>query len=152
MKKIGAYKKWAAFVMAAAMSFHIFSGLLLFCPGKLLSMPGPAGINSIAAAIIVSDVTEGITAPNAQNRNSATKCCCKKQKKCPVIPRAAIASNPFQRFNSLQREFQLVQYNSAVSHAIEYRWNRGSGPPFTQSASTYMFSTAPISLTCVLLI
>ena len=152
MKKIGAYKKWAAFVMAAAMSFHIFSGLLLFCPGKLLSMPWPAGINNFAAAINAPDVTEEITGPNAENRNSAAKCCCKKQKKCPVIPRAAIASNPCQRFNGVQREFQSVQCHSAVSHVIEYRWNPGSGPPFTQSASTYMFSTAPISLTCVLLI
>ncbi len=152
MKKMGAYKKWAAFVMAAAMSFHIFSGLLLFCPGKLPYMPRSAGINSIAAAIIASDVTEGITAPNAENRNSTPKCCCKKQKKCPVIPRLAIASNPCQRFNGVQREFQSVQCHSAVSHAIEYRWNPGSGPPFTQSASTYIFHAPPLALTCVLLI
>jgi hypothetical protein len=153
MKKMGAYKKWAGLLMAILMGLHIFSGLRLFCPGVLLAQLRTLGIGIGTLSSISPERNSGeIVAAADDKRTGAAKCCCKKQKKCPVIPRAAIASNPLQRFNSVQREFQSVQYNSAVSHVIEYRWNRGSGPPLTQSASTYMFPAASVSLTCVLLI
>jgi hypothetical protein len=153
MKKIGAYKKWAGLLMAILMGLHIFSGLRLFCPGALLAQLRTLGIGVGTLSSIAPERNVGeINTAADDKRSGASKCCCNKQKKCPVIPRAAITLNQTQRFNSVQREFQSVQYNSAVSHAIEYHWNGGSGPPFTQSASTYMFPTALLSLTCVLLI
>lgn len=153
MKKIGAYKKWAGLAMAIVMGLHIFSGLRLFCSGALLAQLRTLGIGVGTLSGTAPERNSGeINTAADNNRNSASKCCCKKQKKCPVIPRLAITSNPCQRFNGLQREFQSVQWHSAVSHVIEYRWNPGSGPPLTKSASTHLFSTAPISLTCVLLI
>jgi len=153
MKKMGAHRKWASLLMAILMGLHIFSGLRLFCPGALLAQLRTLGIGVGTLPSIAPERNVGeINTAADEKRSGPSKCCCNKQKKCPVIPRTAIASNPLQRFNSVQREFQSVQYNSAVSHVFEYRWNPGNGPPFTQSASTYMFSTAPISLTCVLLI
>jgi len=139
--------------MAILMGLHIFSGLHLFCPGVLLAQLRSLGIAVGGLSSVAPEHKSGdITATADDKRSGASKCCCNKQKKCPVIPRVAITSNPLQRFNIIQREFQSVQYNSAVSHVIEYRWNPGSGPPFTEWASTYIFPTAPVSLTCVLLI
>jgi hypothetical protein len=153
MKKIGAHRKWAGLFMAILMGLHIFSGLRLFCPGVLLAQLRTLGIGVGALSGIASEHKSGeLTAAADDKRSGASKSCCNKQKKCPVIPRAAIASNPLQRFNIVQREFQSAQHNSAVSHVIEYRWNPGSGPPFTEWASTYMLPTAPVSHTCVLLI
>jgi hypothetical protein len=151
MKKMGAHRKWVGLLMAILMGLHIFSGLRLFCPGALLQRTLGIGIGALPG-IAPEQKSGEITAAADDKRSGASKCCCNKQKKCPVIPRVAIASNPLQRFNSVQREFQSVQYNSAVSHAIEYRCNRGSGPPFTGWASTYIFPAPPLSLTCVLLI
>jgi hypothetical protein len=153
MKKIGARRKWAGLLMAILMGLHIFSGLRLFCPGALLAQLRNLGIGVGTLSSIAPERNVGeINTATDDKRSDASKCCCNKQKKCPVIPRTAIASNPLQRFNIVQREFQSVQCNSAVSHVIEYRWNPGSGPPLTRSASTYMFHAPPPSLTCVLLI
>jgi hypothetical protein len=139
--------------MAILMGLHIFGGLRLFCSGALLAQLRTLGIGVGTLFSIAPERNSGEINTAADDKPSgASKCCCNKQKKCPVIPRAAIASNPLQRFNGVQREFQSVQYNSAVSHVIEYRWDPGSGPPFARSASTNMFHAPPLSLTCVLLI
>ena len=153
MKKMGSHRKWAGLLMAILMGLHIFSGLRLFCPGALLPQLRTLGIGGGGLSSIAPEHKSGdITAAADDKRSGASKCCCNKQKKCPVIPRVAIASNPLQRFNIVQREFQSVRCHSTVSHVIEYRWNPGSGPPFTEWASTYIFPAAPVSLTCVLLI
>ena len=126
MKKIGAYRKWAGLLMAILMGLHIFSGLRLFCPGALLAQLRTLGIDVGALSSIAPERNSGeITAAADEKRSGTSKCSCNKQKKCPVIPRVAITSNPLQRFNSVQREFQSVQYNSLVSHVIDYRWIQG---------------------------
>jgi hypothetical protein len=151
MKNIGAYKKWVALVMAAAMGLHIFSGLRLFCPGKLLPAVVLLGIGVTARAVIPSDIGAEITA-KSDNRNGASKCGCNKQKSCPVIPRAAIASNPTQRFNEVQRQFKSGCCHSLVSHVADYRLVTGSDPPLIELACTSLYSSTPLALACVLLI
>lgn len=147
MKKIGAYRKWAGIVMAIVMSFHIFSGLRLFCPGAVLEPLRAVGIDVGALSRIAAGHDSGkIAVAGAKSRSDTSKCNCKK--KCPVIPRALITSNPTQRFNEVQRQFKSVCCYSLVSDVTDYRFVTGSGPPLSELAH----SSTPLSLTCVLLI
>ena len=153
MRKIGAHRKWAGLVMAILMGLHIFSGLRLFCPGALLPPLRALGIDVGALAGITPEHNSGEVAAADESGKDASKCNCKKQKKCPVIPRAAITSNPTQRFNEVQRQFKSVCCYSLVSDVTDYRFVTGSGPPLMQLAPyTSSHSSTPLSFTCVLLI
>lgn len=154
MKKIGAYRKWAGLVMAIMMGLHIFSGFRLLCPGALLPPLRAFGVDASALSSIAPEHNSGeIAAASAESRKGASKCNCKKQAKCPVIPRAAITSNPTQRFNDVQRQFKSERCHSLVSHVADYRLVTGSGPPLTELASCKsLYSSTPLALTCVLLI
>lgn len=154
MKKIGAYRKWAGLVMAILMGLHVFSGLRLFCPRALLPPVLALVIDVGALARVAPEHNSGeIAAGGAESRSGASKCCCKKQKKCPVIPRAAIASNPTQRFNDVQRQFKSKCCHSLVSHVADYRLVTRSDPPLIELVScTSLYSSTPRALTCVLLI
>jgi hypothetical protein len=152
MKKIGAYRKWAGIVMAIVMSFHIFSGLRLFCPGAFLEPLRAVGIDIGALSRIAPGQDSGkIAAAGAESRSDTSKCNCKK--KCPVIPSAVITSNPTQRFNEVQRQLKSVSCHSLVSHVTDYGLGTGSGPPPIELASCKsLYSSTPLSFTCVLLI
>ncbi len=153
MKKIGAYRKWAGIVMAIVMSFHVFSGLRLFCPGALLASLRAVGIDVGDLSSIAPERNSGeVAAATGESGTGTSKCDCKKQKKCPAIPRVAISSNPSQRFNEVQREFQAVQCHPCGSHVTDDSLYRGSGPPLTELASIFTYPSIPLSLTCVLLI
>ena len=154
MKKIGAYRRWAACIMIVMMSLQIFTGLRLFCPGVLLAPLRAVGIDVGALSSIAPEHDSGeIAAADAESQGSTSKCNCKKHKNCPVIPRVVITSNPTQRFNEVQRQFKSVSCHSLVSHVTDYGLVTGSGPPPTELASCKsLYSSTPLSLTCVLLI
>jgi len=154
IKKMGAHKKWAGLVMAILMGLHIFGGLRLSCPGALFPSLRALGIDVGALAIITPEHSSGeVAAAGAESRSGTSKCNCNKQKKCPVIPRAALAINPTQRFSEVQRQFKSVCCYSLVSHVTDYRFVAGSGPPLMQLPPyTSSHSSTPLSFTCVLLI
>ncbi len=153
MEKISAYKKCAGFVMAILMGLHIFSGLRLFCPGAFLPTLLAIGIE-VGAVVGIAPGQDGveIAAGVAEAQSGASKCCCKKQKQCPVIPRAAITSNPTQRFNDIQRQFTSECCHSLVAHVTAYSFVTGSGPPVTELAFAFSSPLSPFSRNCALLI
>jgi len=158
MKKIGAYRKSAGIVMAIVMSFHIFSGLRLFCPGALLPPARSLGIDVGAFAGITPendsgqiDAISGEVGP--QSRGGTSKCNCQKQKKCPVIPRAAIASNPTQQFNDVQRQFKSVSTDSLFPRVADDLLGRTGDPPLMEQRFRVPFyCLIPLEITCALLI
>ncbi len=148
IKKMGAHKKWGGLVMAILMGLHIFSGLRLFCPGALLPP-----LRALALAGIAPEhSSEEVAAAGAESKKGAPKCNCKKQKECPVIPRAVITSNPSQRFNEVQRQFKSLCCHSLVSDVTDYLLVAGNGPPLMQLVHTSFYSSTSLALTCVLLI
>ncbi len=153
MEKISAYRKCVGIVMAILMGLHIFSGLRLFCPGALIPPLLALGLDISAVESIAPEQNRGeISTGRSDSRGGASKCCCKKQTQCPISPRAAIASNPNQRFNDVQRQFKSECCRSLVSHVTYYSFVTGSGPPLTELASTFLSPFTPLSLSCVLLI
>jgi hypothetical protein len=153
IKKIGVYRKWAGLVMAILMGLHIFSGLRLFCPGAPLPSLRAFGADASALSSIASGQDSEQIAAADDGPKGPSKCGCKKQKQCPVIPRAAFTSNPTQRFNEVQRQFKSVCCYSIVSDVTDYRFVTGSGPPLSELAQrTSLYSSTSLSFTCVLLI
>jgi hypothetical protein len=150
MKKIGAYRQWMGLVMVMLVSLHISGGLRFFCPTELRSLGIDIGVFAITAPGYDSGE---FGAPPVGSQSGTSKCNCKKQKKCPIIPRAAITLNPSQRFNQVQGQFKSVCCYSFVSHATDFRFATGSGPPLMELAlSAWFCSPTPLVRACVLLI
>jgi hypothetical protein len=150
IKKFNACRRSAVVTLVVVMGVHIFSGWGLFCTNETLRSFRALGIASSGhdrGEVSGSGWDIGGTQGGSPN------CCCKKHKKCPAIPRAAITSNPTQRFNEVQRQFKSVGCNFLVSHPADYRLVTGSGPPLMELAwCSSLYSSSSLALTCVLLI
>ncbi len=157
MKKIGAYKRSAGLVMVAVMSIHIFGGWGIFCANEALRPFRALGIDPAVLTIGAPDydgggVSGGAWGP-AQGQPGPSKCCCKKQKKCPPLPRAAITSNPTHRFHEVQ-----IQAASACGHSLVLQVTdhcfaaRGARPLMDLEWCAPFSCSNPLALTSVLLI
>jgi hypothetical protein len=157
MKKITAYKRSAGVVMVVMMSAHIFSGLGLLCPTETLRMFRALGIARVALGIAPSGNTSAEVSGNgwdtAWSQGGTSKCCCKKQTKCPAIPRAAITSSPTHRFQGLQIQAKSVCCDSLVRQVTDHRFAARGDRPLMELAWCAPFSCSnPLALTSVLLI
>ncbi len=105
--------------MVVMMSVHIFSGLGLLCPTETLGMFRALGIARVALGITLSDHNRGEVSGNgwdtAWSQGGTSKCCCKKHKKCPAIPRG----NYLKPGSSIPR-------GSVPGQIIELRFARSS--------------------------
>ena len=156
MKKITAYKRWAGLVMVVMMSVHIFSGLGPLCPTETLGMFRALGIARVALGITLSDHNRGEVSGNgwdtAWSQGGTSKCCCKKHKKCPAIPRA-ITSNPAHRFHGVQFQAKSLSCDSLVPPVTDHRFAaRGDRPLMELAWCAPFFCSNPLALTSVLLI
>jgi hypothetical protein len=157
MKKITAYKRSACLVMVLMMSVHVLSGLGLFCPTETLRLFRALGIARVALGIAPSgNASAEVTRDGwdtAWSHGGTSKCCCKKHKKCPAIPRVAIASNPTHRFHEIQVQAKSVCCDSLVPHLTDHRFAaRGDRPLVELAWCAPFFCSNPLELTSVLLI
>jgi hypothetical protein len=157
MKKITAYKRSAGVLMVVMMSAHVFSGLGLLCPTETLRMFHALGIARVALGITLSDDDRGEVSGNgwdtAWSQGGASKCCCKKHKKCAAIPRVAITSNPTHRFHEVQFQAKSVCCDSLVAEVTDHRFAARGDKPLMVLAWCAPFSCSnPLALTSVLLI
>ena len=157
MKNITAYKRWAVVVMIVVMGFDIFTGLRPLCANGLGPIFRALGMDRLGVAIAApNDDREqifGSAWATAEGRGGTSKCCCKRQKSCPAIPRTAITSNPTQRFNEVQRDAQLVYCDSFVPQGPDLRLaTRGNAALLELAWRATLYSFTPLELTCVLLI
>jgi hypothetical protein len=155
MKMIGAYRREAGLVMAIVMSFHLVVGSGFLCANQVPRPAGASRSDRVASAITSAargSSSEGVV-EHSGSRNGTFPCSCKKQKKCPTIPRAAFTANPTHRFHGAQRQFRSVCCDSLASHVRSHSLASKGDPPFLELEwHTSMNSPSPLVIACVLLI
>ena len=157
MKNIAAYKRRAVFAMVVVMCLHIFTGLRPFCANALAKPLQSAGTDPVAIGIPAAGSDRGEMAgsarENPESQSGPSNCSCKKQKKCPAIPRVIITSNPTHRFNEVQRQAKTLCCEASFSQATDHRFVEYGHPPLMEWAwCTPFSSTTSRALTYVLLI
>ncbi len=157
MKKISAYKRSTGIVMVVMMSVHIFGGLGLFCPTEALRLLRALGIARVALGIAPSgNASAEVTGDGwdtGWSQGGISRCCCKKHKKCPAIPRVAITSNPTHRFHEIRVQAKSVCCDSLVPHVTDHRFSaRGDRPLIELAWCAPFFCSNPLALASVLLI
>jgi hypothetical protein len=157
MKNLAAYKRRAVFAMVVVMCFHILTGLRPFCGSGSVPPLRAAGMDGVAKAIptVAGDQGEIASAArdNPGTQKTASKCSCKKQKKCAAIPRAVLTSNPSHRFNEVQRQAKSVCLDSLVWQVTDYRLASEENRLLMELACcSPFFCSNPLALTSVLLI
>lgn len=157
MRNITAYKKWAVLVMIVVMSFDIFTGLRPLCANGLVPLLRALGIDRVAVAIGSPDdnreQASSSTLVSAEGRGGPSKCGCKKHKKCAVIPRTAITSNPTHRFNEVQRQAASVCGDYLVPEAPDHRSaTRGETVLLELACRASSCSSTLLERTCILLV
>lgn len=143
--------------MVIVMGAHIFSGLGLLCPTETLRMFRALGLARVALGITVSGHDGGELSGNGwdtvRSQGGGSKCCCKKDKKCPAIPRVAITSNPTHRFHEVQLQAKSACCDSLVAPVTEIRFAaRGDWPLMELAWRAPFFCSNPLALTSILLI
>jgi hypothetical protein len=157
MKKASTYRRSAGLVMAVVMVVHLFGGLGLLCANERLRSFRALGIDAVAAGITSSDNgSEEVSSSaldNAGSQGGTSKCCCKKHKRCPTIPRAAITSNPTQRFHIVQVEAKTSHCHFLTPEVTNHRFAaRGDWPLMALEWCAPFSCSDPLALTSVLLI
>ncbi len=157
MKRITAHKRSVSVVMAVMMAFHVFGGFRILCANGFLPLVLALGIDRIALAITPPDndteVMSVAASHNSDSQGGKSKCCCKKQKKCPAIPRAAITVNPAQRFQEVQFQAKSACCDSLVPEVTDRRLASGGDRTLMELGSlSPFFCSNPLELTSVLLI
>jgi hypothetical protein len=143
--------------MAVVMSVHVFSGLGLSCANEALRPFRGLGVDPVALGIASAGhdsgevyATDGVA---AESKGGTSRCCCKKQKKCPVIPRAAITSNPTHRFHEGPSQAKAASCHYLVAELTDYRFSGRNDKPLVEFAWCAPFFCAnPLALSSVLLI
>jgi hypothetical protein len=157
MKKISAYKNRAVIIMIFVMSFHILSGLRLFCADRILPPIRAHAGGNVALAVTLpghgsADVSAGIST-GLDNKGDPSQCSCKKKPKCAAIPRAVITSNPAHRVSELQRQAKSLCYDTLVPQMTTKRFAEKHAPPLIELGSRApSHCLTSLSLTCILLI
>ncbi len=157
MKKISAYRRSAGIAMAVVMTVHLLSGLGLFCANETIRSIRALGIDLVAIIGITASEDRGEVSGSswdtAGSQDGNSNCCCKKHKKCPAIPRAAITSNPTHRFQKVQCQAKSVCYESFFPNVADHHFAKGGDPPLMEMVSRAPFySSSPLELTSILLI
>jgi hypothetical protein len=143
--------------MIVVMSFHILSGLRLFCADRgLPPIRAHEGGNVALAASLPghgsAEVSAG-TSKELDNKGGPSRCSCKKKPKCAAIPRAIITSNPAHRVSELQRQAKSLCYDTLVPQMTTKWFAAKHAPPLIELGSRApSHSLTPLSLTCILLI
>jgi hypothetical protein len=151
VKKISTYKRRAGIIMIIVMSFHILAGLRLFCTDEFLAS-FRAYASTIASRADNPEVSDA-NSLNLKGKGGTLPCSCKKKKKCPAIPRAAITSNPNHQSNEFQRLAKSECRDSLAAQGTDRSFLTGGDTPFLELAvSESVHSSTPLALTCVLLI
>jgi hypothetical protein len=157
MKKISAYKNRAVIIMIVVMSFHILSGLRLFCADRVLPPIRDHAGDKVALAVALpghgsTEVSAG-TSTGLDNKGGPSRCSCKKKPKCVAIPRAVITSNPAHRVSELQRQAKSLCYDTLVPQMTTKWFAAKHAPPLIElGGRAPSHCLTPLSLTCVLLI
>jgi len=157
MRKTGAHKRLIGRLMVAVMCVHIFSGWGISCANEMLRPFRALGIDPSVVTIGGPDYAGGVVlgraSGTAETKQGHSKCCCKKQKKCPPIPRAAITSNPTHRFHEVQIQATSACCQPLVPQETDHWFAaRGSGSLMQLARSAPFFCSNPLALTSVLLI
>ncbi len=156
MKKISTYKRRVGLIAIIVMSVYIISGLRLFCADDFLASLRVYGSNAGTIAASASGVgNTAVSADDSMNldaKNGTIPCSCKKKKKCPAIPRAAITPNP-GRASEFERLAKSVCCDSSPGQVADNLALAGGYSPFLDSFSfSACHSYTPLALTCALLI
>jgi len=158
MEKISANKRRAGLIMSVVMTFHLFSGLGLFCADEFLAS-FRAYVSESAGALAATAPEDGISGASAGNsvnshgKGGTLPCSCKKKKKCPAIPRTVITSNPTHRLSEFQRLAKSECCDSLVPQVTgRHFFTRGNTPLLELASHAASYSSTPLALTCVLLI
>jgi hypothetical protein len=155
MNRIGAYNNRTAVIMGVVLSCQLLTGTGFFCAGQFPYPTRVSGNAPGAAAATVpgaEDFSQNALS-DADSRGGTLPCTCKKQKKCPAIPRAAIASHPNHRISVVQHPSGSGRGDSLARELTDRRLASGCAPPFMKvvwGSPSYFF--APLEITCVLLI
>jgi hypothetical protein len=156
MKKISAYKRRVGLIAIIVVSVYTVSGLRLFCADDFHASLRVYGSNagSIAASASGIGNTE-FSADGSMNldaKRGTIPCSCKKKKKCPAIPRAAIIPNP-GRASEFERLTKSVCCGSSPGQITDDLALAGGYSPFPDACGfSACHSFTPLALTCVLLI
>ncbi len=144
--------------MIVVMSFHLFSGVGLFCGNEFFAS-FRAYVAESAGALAATAPEDGISGASAgtsvsfHGKGGTLPCSCKKKKKCPAIPRTVITSNPTHRMSEFQRLAKSECGDSLVSQVTGRHFFAVGNTPLLELAShAASYSNTPLALTCVLLI
>lgn len=155
MTILGALNKQGAIIMALVLSCQLLTGTGFFCAGKIpnLSRSVVSDRTASAGATVDREVDSAGPWISADGHPGMPPCTCKKQKKCPTIPRSTLTSNPTYRFNEVQRQFWSAFADLLTPDLADCRVASGGSPPFLRSAWDKPFSPQnPLAISCVLLI
>ncbi len=150
------YKRRFGFIVTiVVICVHGLSGLQIFCTDGFIGALRVPGSLFYAGAVTASG-NANVSADNSVNSNTkggTLPCSCKKKKKCPAIPRAAITSNPTHRPSEFQRLAKSECCDSLVPQVVDLRFfTRGNTPLLELAWCSPFYSSTPLALTCVLLI
>ena len=149
MTKIRAYRLSLSSVMVVVMGLHVISGLSMLCANESFQQFRAIGIAGLAPSLASSD-NDG---DSIADRGGTSKCSCKKQKKCPTIPRAAITSNPTGRLHHLQPQAKSFGGEDQVAEADSHLFaSRRIAPLMALAWCAPFCCSNPLALTSVLLI
>ena len=150
MNKFSVCGRSAGLALVVVMGVHLFSGLGLFCTTETLRSFRTLGISSSGHD---RGEVSGSAWDTAGSQGGSSKCCCKKHKKCPAVPRAAITSNPTHRFHEVQLQAKSVCYDSLVPQVRDHCFaGRGDKPLMELAWCAQFYCSNPLALTSVLLI
>ncbi len=157
MKKVSAYRRSAGLAMAVVMSVHILIGPGFFCAKGFLPPFRSVGTDLVvfAATPPGHDSLEvaGTGLDNSESQRGTSNCSCKKQKKCPAIPRAIITTNPTHRFYEVQLQAKLMCPDYFGCQATDHRFGSEENRLLIELSWCSPFCcTNPLALTSVLLI
>jgi hypothetical protein len=157
IKRISAYRRSASLAMAIVMSVHMLSVPGLYC-AKGVFPPFRSLVTGLVGLSLTPPEDGGVEVAgtdrdNPQSQRGSSNCNCKKQKKCPAIPRAVITSNPTYRFNGVQRQAKSACLDSFVCQVPDHRFASAENRLLVKLACcSPFFCSNPLALTSVLLI
>lgn len=157
MKNVRGYRKSASAGMLAVMSVYIFSGFGVFCVNHATNAVSSFGLLPLAAAITESDHDDrtkyGTDKLPSESHGEPSSPCCKKQRKCPPIPRAAVTSHHSRRIHEGQFEGAAASWHSLTAIDTQLEFTVGGDRPFEERwGSGPFFWSQPLARASVLLI
>ncbi len=156
MTRVSAYKGSAVLGMVLVMVAHMFSGFGASCANRASLSLGSYGLLPLSLVMAGSGhhdrVIYGKDGLQPEGRTGPFRRCCKNQKKCPPIRRAAVTSHQTRRFHEAQFNNRSASSHSLVSIGADLRATPGGDRPFKERVwSEPFFWSDPLARTSVLL-